>query len=120
MERGESIWEFETKHVLIRVSAISEDDLDLSFDDDGSIRQGLESGKYIAFCARAQCFINGHEMGCDYLGGCIYETTDAFRDHLGCKAGGYGSYFSDMVRECIREARKNMGKIHDIKLRVMQ
>lgn len=43
-----------------------------------------------------------------YLGNSIYEKPAEFRDHFGMNANGHGSYFSDMVREAVAEARKNL------------
>lgn len=105
---SETFWTFETARFRITLEALPEYDLDLSWDDDGSTREGLESGLYVAFVAKVAVYLDGQEVGADYLGGCIYESVEAFRDHIGCKAKGYGSYFSDMVRQAIQEARRNL------------
>lgn len=111
--------EFRTKHFRVVADAIEDCDIDLSWDDDGSIRKGLESGKYIAFCARVRVFYKGSEVGSDYLGGCIYESFEDFMDHRECgkqnrqwaaegKEGRCGSYFKDMISQAISEARATL------------
>jgi hypothetical protein len=81
-----TIREFETENFRVVVDAIEETDLDLSWDEDGSQRDGLESGRLIAFCARARVILKetGQELGSDYLGECIYESLEAFEDHREC------------------------------------
>jgi hypothetical protein len=105
---------FKTRHFAVIVTAEEETDLDLSFDEDGSIRKGLERGALVAFCAKAACYYKGLEVSTEYLGNCICESPAAFMDHRGikryCPPGGKpgqcGSYFSDMVHTVIREARE--------------
>jgi hypothetical protein len=81
-----TIREFETENFRVVIDAIEETDLDLSWDEDGSQREGLDSGRLIAFCARARVILKetGQELGSDYLGGCIYESLRAFEDHREC------------------------------------
>lgn len=110
----EKIWEFKTARFSVSFEAGPEYDLDLSWDETGEIREGLESGRYVAFMAKVAVYLDGLEIAQDYLGGCIYENAEQFRDHLGIrpasrKAGAIiGSYFSDMVRQAIKEAREFM------------
>lgn len=100
-------------------------DLDLSFDDDGSVRKDLESGKLCSFRVKTAIFFRGNEISADYLGGCIYARPSDFMDHRGIrnyvppggKAGQCGSYFSDMIRTAISEARVVIAKMQGIKLR---
>jgi hypothetical protein len=42
------------------------------------------TGDLIAFCARVRVFLNGQEVGADYLGNCVYKTLDTFQDHREC------------------------------------
>jgi len=79
-----TIREFKTKNFHVVVDAVEEFDLDLSWDDDGSTREGLENGTLIAFCARARVFLRGKEIASDYLGGCIYKSLEDFADHKEC------------------------------------
>lgn len=85
--------------------------LDLSWDDDGSVRAGIEDGSYVAFDAKVSVLRKGIEIGADYLGECIYESLEAFRasDFVinGKQApfpGAY-SYCRDMMHEALGRAR---------------
>jgi len=168
--------EFKTKNFRVVADAIEEDSLDLSWDDTGETRKGLESGKFIAFVARVRVFFQGKEVGTDYLGNCIYESLEKFMDHRECgeqnrktliregkyqiyrkarpyesclsqsdklKARGFatreraeqwaqkntkeayeifetgkcGSYFHDMIREAISEARKTVSSFKEVHVR---
>ena len=116
---------FHTDRFTVTVSAWPEDDLDLSFDEDGSVKAALDGGSLEAFRVEASVLFRGVEVGVDHLGGCIYESPAKFMDHLGIKrhvppggkAGQCGSYFSDMVREAIAEARKTLAKMGKANLR---
>lgn len=79
-----TIREFKTQNFHVVVDAVEEFDLDLSWDEDGSTRRGLENGTLIAFCARARVFLRGKEIASDYLGGCIYKSLAEFEDHREC------------------------------------
>lgn len=107
MDHLANIWEFKTKNFVVRVDALADHDLDLSWDEDGSAAEGLKRGELVAFCARATVLFNGAEIGCDYLGNCIYRSFEDFRTD--------GGYFPDMVRCAIREARifaSNLPRLH--------
>jgi hypothetical protein len=131
-----TIREFKTKNFKVVCDALEEYNLDLSFDEDGSTREALESGELMAFVARVRVFFQGHEVGSDYLGGCIYKSLESFMDHRECgvqnakyarlekrqklapgSLGRCGSYFHDMIREAIREARKNMLAYQTVRIR---
>jgi hypothetical protein len=79
-----TIREFKTQNFHVVVDAVEEFDLDLSWDEDGSTREGLENGTLIAFCARARVFLRGKEIASDFLGGCIYKSLEDFADHKEC------------------------------------
>jgi hypothetical protein len=81
-----TIREFKTQNFHVIVDAVEEQNLDLSWDEDGSTREGLENGSLIAFCARARVFLRGLEVASDYLGGCIYKSLREFEDHRECGA----------------------------------
>src|SRR5690606_18294100 len=72
---------------MVIVDALEDFDTDLSWDKDGEVLAKLESGEYVAFCARARVL---HpelgELASDYLGGCIYESIEGFEDHRECGA----------------------------------
>lgn len=123
-----TIRKFKTANFTVIVDAIEEISPDLSWDEDGSQQEGIESGKYILFCARARVFYNGLELASDYLGNCIYESLTRFQDHKECaaytrklRAEGSnaicGSYFSDMVKTVCTDARTEFNKLQSVKLR---
>ena len=98
----DTVWTFNTKSFQVSLEFGPEYDLDLSFDDDGSIREQLERGTLFAFVARVAVKWNGATVGEDYLGGCIYATESDFMR--------YG-YFRDMVRCAIADARRNLANV---------
>lgn len=123
-----TIREFHTPNFTVRVTAEEDNYLDLSFDDDGSVREGLENGKFIAFCAKAAVYYKGTELATDYLGGCIYRSLDEFMGHRECgkqnkvyaakgETGRCGSYFADMVKQVCDEARKELKRLQQVKVR---
>lgn len=123
---GETVWSFETANLKIEAIMTPCTDLDLSWDDDGSTREGLESGLYQAFDTdvRVTHKATGAELGSDSLGQSIYERPrDFLAEHVGLAAKSradgcnYGSYFPDMVREACREARKTLRSMQSIKVR---
>ena len=176
MHKLGTIREFKTQNFHVIVDAVEEQDLDLSWDDSGETRKGLEDGSLIGFCARARVFLRGMEVASDYLGGCVYKSLDDFQDHKECAAenrkriaregrfqiyrkarphehclsvsdklrprgfatreraqawaranaheafdifetGKCGSYFADMVRTVISEARKEVASMKDVRVR---
>lgn len=123
-----TIREFRTRQFTVIIDAIEDDAPDLSFDNTGEVRAGLESGRYVIFTARARAFHLGVELASDYLGGCIYESLDAFQDHKECgaqtrklraegNAAVVGSYFAGMVSEVCRTARKALCGMRTVKVR---
>jgi hypothetical protein len=119
------IREFNTKNFRVVVEALPEDDLDLSFDEDGEIKAKIDKGELEAFCVRAVASFKGAELAEDFLGGCIDETPRAFMDHIGIKnyvppggqAGQCGSYFADMVATVCKDARAELLKMQAVKVR---
>jgi hypothetical protein len=107
---GTSAWTFTTARITVDLELHDCDDLDLSWDEDGSVLDGLERGVFIAFDASVVVRLDGHEVGRDWLGQCIYRSADDFRYG--------GGYFPDMVREAIAEARRNIAKLQDFPLRM--
>lgn len=103
-----TLWTFKTRNFTIELQATPCQDLDLFWDEAGETADKIESGVWKAFDARVVVLFRGAEVGADYLGQCIYEDPAEFRDHIGVRAKGYGSYFSDMVRQAIQDARNNM------------
>jgi len=110
MQHYERVWTFSTDRFLIELSFAPCDDLDLSWDESGETRANLESGLWEAFDSRVRVFVDGVEIGCDYLSGSIYENP---RDFINEKGG----YFHDMVRQAIKEARFTVRNLGQVKLR---
>lgn len=102
-----TIWIFHTRRFTISLAWDYENDPDLSWDEDGEVTAKIESGEYVNATFRLLVEFDGHEAGVDYLGNSIYADPAEFRDHIGSQ-GKYGSYFTDMVHEACREARKHV------------
>jgi hypothetical protein len=82
-----TIREFQLSNFTVVVDALEDFDVDLSFDEDGSIRRDLEAGNLVSFTARARVLdSDGRELASDYLGSCIYKTIDGFMNHRACGA----------------------------------
>ena len=129
MNKIETIREFRTRHFTVQVDAVHDPDLDLTFDEDGSVLEKLDSGELMGFavCVRVLHDQLG-ELGRGYLGGCIYESPAAFQDHRACgrynrelaergEVARCGSYFTDMIRGAIDEARENLKSARRIYVR---
>jgi hypothetical protein len=104
------IWKFATKNFTIMVTDEDEQEFDLSWDDTGECRAKLDSGEWQMFAVKAAVFFRGNLLTYDYLGGNVYPDPKQFRDHVGLK-GQYGSYFKDMVKSAIYEAREALTDI---------
>lgn len=105
-------WQFNTANFQVTAAAVEDNDLDLSWDDDGSTREGLQSGLYQAFgvIVRATHTPSGASAESS-LFGCIYENVSDFIDHRGINATGCGSYFSGMVREACQDLRQQLASV---------
>jgi hypothetical protein len=77
---------FETTNFRVSVDAEYDYDTDLSFDDTGEVRRKIDSGEFLSFQVAVTVTHKptGTELGSDYLGGCIYESIEAFQDHRAC------------------------------------
>lgn len=71
-------------------------------------KKEIRSGKLKCFQSeiRVVCNTTGIILGEAYLGGSLYQNPAEFRDHFGMTAGGWGSYFADMVKEAVGQARE--------------
>lgn len=97
----DKVWTFKTARFEVGLEFGPEYDLDLSWDDDGSVQDGLTSGRLFAFTARTYVKLDGATIGENYLGNCIYASE---RDFM--KDG----YFHDMVRCAIADARRHLAR----------
>jgi hypothetical protein len=104
-----TIWEFSTVQFTVKCEALPDDDLDLSFDDDGSVTDALQRGTLEAFAVHVSCTHNATGVsGDDHLGGCIYKDIYEFRQP---------GYFFDMVRSAIAECRKNIATVKAVQVK---
>jgi hypothetical protein len=109
MQTLETIYTFRTRNFCVKVEALPEYEPDLSFDESGETAEMIERGDWLCFSVRASLSSHNSDIAEDYLGNCIYENFSDFRDNIGIgKHKGCGSYFSDMVRQVIKEGRENM------------
>jgi hypothetical protein len=94
-----NIWDFETRRFRVSVDALVEYSPDLSWDETGEVATKVDNGELVSFCARASVTSKetGEALSSHYLGGCIYESYGAFREH--------DIYFSNMVRTVCDDAR---------------
>ena len=118
---------FHTDRFTVKVDAYYED-MPVDVDDDGETARAVENGDYIHFRVHARVIYKGRTIGEDHLGGCIYENIRAFMDHKECekrnrewaaqgKEGRCGSYFTDMIRESIKEARQTLREMGKVRVR---
>jgi hypothetical protein len=116
----ETLWTFKTANFVVTWSVAPDDDLDLSFDETGEVKEKLESGEWTAFVSRMRVMHRetGAVLGEEFLGGSIYADPREFRDHIGLHSSrnNYGSYFRDMVHAACKEARTAMAKLQDVKV----
>jgi hypothetical protein len=113
------MWTFETRSFRVVWTITPCYDLDLSWDETGETAEKITSGEWDAFDSAIKVYHRptGLELGAAYLGQSIYANPAEFRDHIGIKAksrqdgGNYGSYFSDMVRGAVAEARATLAQL---------
>ena len=106
MAHWDTVWTFKTANFEVALEFGPDVDLDLSWDDDGSVADGLARGTLFAFVARVAVRHDGCTVGEDYLGGCIYATERDFMT---------GGYFRDMVRCAVADARRNLAKLPQLR-----
>lgn len=113
----ETLWTFRTANFKVELSCTDEPDPDLSWADEETLEK-LESGEFVNVMFRVRVLgPNGEELGSDYLGNSVYSDVSEFRrEHVGAQ-GRYGSYFRDMVSEAIREARRELRELHQVRVR---
>jgi hypothetical protein len=102
MRHWELIAEFEREGFDIVVDKTWEDidpwsQLSECFDSKRQLYADIDSGKYEWFMLRVRALIKGREMGCSYLGGCLYERAeDVMTDGT----------VEDQLIEVLKEARQ--------------
>jgi hypothetical protein len=102
-EDWETIWTFHTAQFTVDFAVTDELDLDLPWDDDGSVRDALERGLYVALVLRAQVSKNDCVIGSFSVHNCVYERSALqFRKRK--------LMVPDMVYEAIADARKALAR----------
>lgn len=99
---------FNTPNFRVSVDAEYDWDTDLSFDETGDVRKQLESGEIVSFQVAVTVTHKptGAELGADYLGGCIYESIQAFQDHRECAKQNRRRVRNEGRFQIYRKARK--------------
>lgn len=111
MSQWETMWEFETPTLLVVAEITPDDDADLSWADEETL-EGLREGTLFVFGTRVRVFKCGVCLGEDSLWGSVYKRpSDFFKEHYGARSGGWGSYFPDMVRSAVKEARAKLEEL---------
>jgi hypothetical protein len=92
-------------------------------DEGGETQAALDSGEMVAFESVVSVFLDGEEIGADYLGGSVYcadQVAEFFTAHRdpnpenrntlanGAKNVRICHYFPDMVRTAVDEARQHI------------
>ena len=104
------MWQFKTRNFtvrwLIEPDVLSTQGMEARCA--AECKKNVRSRKWKCFQSEIQvvCNVTGITLGEAYLGGSIYANPAEFRDHFGMTKGGYGSYFADMVKEAIAQARE--------------
>lgn len=122
-QSNDHIWRFNTARFSVILDCDWEESPDFSFDETGEVAEKCRNGTWDCVCFRVRVLLDGEEISSDYLGNSIHaDVRDFAREHLGCRPKGYGSYFSDMVREAIGEARAEIRRRVDTapRLRAVQ
>lgn len=105
----ETLWTFKTKRFTVKwqIEYVHGYRYD-GEDENGETQSMLDSGELVAFDSKVSVWLDGVEIAADYLGSSVYryDQVRSFRDHVGMNARGHGSYFSDMVRSAVADARK--------------
>ncbi len=102
-----TIRRFRTAQFVVKLECEYEDEPDLFWADQETLDK-INSGEWGCYMFSVHVLHNGCVIGSDYLGGLVYaDPADFATEHRGEKLG---SYFSDMVRTAIAEARAELAK----------
>ncbi len=65
--------------------------------DISELERKVDAGIYEWFMLRVRVLVDGHELGADYLGGCMYkDAREVLKDGLA----------EDMIQEALKEAKR--------------
>jgi len=105
------MWKFNTAHFtvewLIERDVLNTDYMDPCLANECRVK--VRSGEWKCFTSTIRVVHRATKrvLSESYLSNSIYAEPSEFRDHFGMNGKGYGSYFSDMVREAVADARKS-------------
>ena len=107
MRHYDELATFERDGFLIFVDKSYEDidpwsQLSECFPSKHKLYKDIDSGKYEWFMLRVRAMLDGHELGCSYLGGCLYEDA---RDVL------TDGTVEDQLIEVLHEARQEVRRL---------
>lgn len=110
MSNEQTLWKFNTKNFTVRL-CIEDDVLSTSGMDRAlakKCRENVDSGEWTCFQSVVEVVHRptGLVIGEEFLGGSIYAEPKDFRDHFNMTAKGHGSYFFQMAKGAIAQARK--------------
>jgi hypothetical protein len=123
------VWSFAIGRVCVEFAITQDMNYRYDGDDpDGEVQAMLDSGEMVAFDSDVRVLVDGEEVGTDSLGGSVYyfgkesEFWTAHRDpdpkNRNCFANDYkvGHYFPDMIREAIKDARRNLKEASNVEV----
>lgn len=123
---------FHAERFTVCIEALEDCDFDTDYTDPETAADtldGIESGRYVLFTARAYVMFDGLLLAEDFLCGCVYADYSDFMDHVGIRAKSreaseetgrpvcYDSIFADMVHTVIEEARATLRKLAAVRVR---
>jgi hypothetical protein len=116
MRHYDELASFERDGFLIFVDKSWEDidpwsQLSECFDSQKQLYADIDSGKYEWFMLRVRAMLDGHELGCSYLGGCLYEDA---RDVL--TDGTVEDQLIEVLYEAKQEVRRLKERLDKINL----
>ena len=117
-----TIWSRRTANFTVSLAWEWEAEPDLSWDETGEVAEKLNTGEWGNYTFQVRVADSaGHTLAEDYLGNSIYADPAEFIDHRQCgrenrrlaaegREGRCGSYFKDMVRSAVSEARREQNR----------
>ena len=109
---AKKMWQFKTRNLTVRwlTESSTLDTTGLDAETTTEWRKNIRTGKWKCFNSDIQVVCNhtGVLLGESSLGNSIYANPADFRDHFGITAKGYGSYFKQMVKEAVAQARERI------------
>jgi len=109
---AKKMWQFKTRNLTVRwlIESSTLDTQGLDAETAAEWRKNIRAGKWKCFNSDIQVVCNhtGVLLGESSLGNSVYANPADFRDHFGITAKGFGSYFKQMVKEAVDQARERI------------